>query len=75
MANVKPVSANGRRGRARTWWQTLRKGLAPPTYVYSRQPRRYPHTSVAEALRGDWLNVGHDMKVAAHGLYDKRQQR
>lgn len=75
MARAKPTSPTRDQGRAPAWWRNLLKGLAAPTYVYSRRTRAYPHRSVAEALRGDWLVVSHDMQTAANGLYDERQRR
>lgn len=76
MANVKFVAPERKKSRThRSFWRQVRDGITAPTYVYVHKERRYPHKSVADALRSDWETVGDDMKVAIQSLHDKRDRQ
>lgn len=60
------------RNKKRNFFGLLSKiSLDLPSKVYEVKRYAYPHSSPKDAMRGDWVRVGKDFRVALERAYDE----
>lgn len=54
--------------RAKAFWYGVFRGVASPAETFTVNVYTYPHNSAEEAMRGDWVRVGDEIRGAMKRL-------